>query len=158
MPDEEITLTYASVETVRGWLELDGSDWESVTAGAVRIAELDIDLMLPEAGRTTAGLKLDPSALFPYQQQALGRAVAEQVRFRAVMPAGYVERPQHASVSQDGASTQGRLPRWSPVAQEVLADAGLLRAWADAPSVSAIDAPTGPKRYLGLSFSDGIEG
>lgn len=111
----------------------------------IRLAELDTDRRMKNV--TTfdedTGLKLTPADLKTRERVGLERALAEQIRYRRLLGAinddGFYV-PEYEEVSGPGFSRKGRRPRYSPVAEDYLVQAGLLTNLGSFGNTSALTA------------------
>lgn len=165
----EIVLTYANAAQVEAYLTNYGGDWSELTDNQIWISEQDIDdaIMLPgpQEYMLGTGLKIDPTLYTTLQAQWLQEAVAEQVKYRMMMPAAFFETYRPKQIVQEGVNVThtGHDECLAPKALEKLVKAGFLnaiayspqRAWSD--TISRLDQPCGPSEYHTPLWTDGSE-
>lgn len=123
-----MALYYTTLADAKTYLQRDGSDWSSLTEGMLEICEddTDIELGINPKDYTSGTLRgIDTANITDLQKKLLAEAVAEQARFRSVLPAQHFVVPERERVSQDGVSFEGKVGTYSPRASERLSRAGL---------------------------------
>lgn len=124
----EYSPSYTTTEAVDTYL---GNAEGTCTAEEVRLAELDTDgaLVSVSSYQQATGLKLDPDMLSVKQRDLLGRAVAEQIRYRRLLGPNaeeFMATREYKEASGDGFSRKGRRPKYADQARDYLRRAGFL--------------------------------
>lgn len=116
--------TYNDPESVDEYL---GDPEGTCTEEEIRIAELDTDraLVAVSTYQEDTGLKLDVDSLTNKQHNLLGRAVAEQIRYRRIQGPEFFDVRQYKETTGEGFSRKGRRPIYSDAAKEYLRRANL---------------------------------
>lgn len=100
-----------------------------VTEDEIWVASKDLDdyaLGFRNAS-TNEGLKLLPSDHEVWIQDELKRAVCKQIAYRRRNGPAFFVEAQYESVSGNGISRKGQLPKLSPEARSILSRAGLMQ-------------------------------